>query len=163
MDRLLLAIDDLDSSRRALRLTRELAASAGARVRVLHARELPSYARRAATEDPAVARMIVHEAVIGLRLAGITADGAWCTVRPGRVAARILDEAAAHRCDAIVLGSRRLRGVDRLAGRGVREHVLRHGNLTVITASAPHPDDERVTLGPRDDDWDELLRRSLLD
>lgn len=147
MDRLLLAIDDFDSSRQALRLAIELAGATGARVRVLHVRELAPYARIPAAEDPATARMIVHEAVVGLRLAGVTADGAWCTVRSDRVATRILDEAAAHRCDAIVLGSRRLRGVDRLAGRGVRERVLRHCNLTVITASAGPEENVRSAPG----------------
>jgi hypothetical protein len=40
-------------------------------------------------------------------------------------------------CDAIVLGTRRLRGLDRLSGRGVRERVLRLSPLPVIAAPTP--------------------------
>ncbi len=50
------------------------------------------------------------------------------------MARRIVEVAAEEQCTGIVLGSLRLRGVRRLAGRGVRERVLRTSHLPVVVA-----------------------------
>src|SRR5664280_2484747 len=123
-DRLLLAIDQFDSGQAALDFTTGLAAASGADVRVFHARELSKSTRVPPLETAADARFIVDEAVFRLRLASIGAEGRACSAREEQVASRIVDEASQWRCDAIVLGSRRLRGISRLSGWGVRERLL---------------------------------------
>jgi hypothetical protein len=50
---------------------------------------------------------------------------------------RIVEESIFWECDAIVLGSRRLHGVERLSGRRVRERVLRLSSLPVLVAPTP--------------------------
>jgi nucleotide-binding universal stress UspA family protein len=135
--RLLLTIDQFESGQTALEFTARLASATGADVRVLHMRELGIYARVPPLETPADAQYLVDESVFSLRLAGIGAEGQACSVRGDRVAGRIVEEASTWHCDAIVLGSRRLRGIERLSGHGVRDGVLRLSPLPVITAPSP--------------------------
>jgi nucleotide-binding universal stress UspA family protein len=135
--RLLLAIDQFGSGQAALELTTQLAASTGADVRVIHLRELAVYARVPPLETPADAQYVVDAAVFSLRIAGVGAGGQACSVRSDRIAARIVEIASTWNCDAIVLGSRRLRGFDRLSGRGVRESIVRLSRLPVVTAPSP--------------------------
>jgi hypothetical protein len=52
------------------------------------------------------------------------------------VARRIVKEALQWDCQGIVLGSRRLHGITRLSGRGVRERILRLSSLPVLVAPA---------------------------
>ena len=88
-------------------------------------------------ETAAEAEQLVAEAVLSLRLVGVGAEG---RARPGRedeVAVRIVEESMFWECDAIVLGSRRLHGLERLSGRGVRERVLRLSSLPVLVAPTP--------------------------
>ena len=136
-DRLLLAIDQFDSGQAALDFTTGFAAASGADVRVFHARELSKCTRVPPLETAADARFIVDEAVFRLRLANIGAEGRACSAREEQVASRIVDEASHWRCDAIVLGSRRLRGISRLSGWGVRERILRLSPLPVIVTPQP--------------------------
>jgi nucleotide-binding universal stress UspA family protein len=135
--RLLLAIDQFESGQTALEFTTHLAASTGADVRVLHLRELAVYARVPPLETPADGQYLVDESVFSLRIAGVGAEGKACSTRSDRIARRIVEEASAWQCNAIVVGSRRLRGIDRLSGRGVRESILRLSPLPVITAPSP--------------------------
>jgi universal stress protein A len=137
LKRLLLAIDQYESGQTALHFTSALAAGTGAEVRVLHVRELSTHPRVPPLETVADAQFLVHEAAFALRLAGTSAEGLACSERSDRVAKRIVQEAFDSDSDAIVLGSRRLRGIDRLSRRGVREHVTRLSPLPVITAPAP--------------------------
>ena len=48
-----------------------------------------------------------------------------------------MEEGLIWECQAIVLGSRRLHGIGRLSGRGVRERVLRLSSLPVLVGPAP--------------------------
>lgn len=136
-DRLLLAMDQFDSGQAALDFTTGLAASSGADVRVFHARELSKSTRVPPLETVTDAHYLVDEAVFRLRLASIGAEGRACSAREEQVASRIVDEASQWRCDAIVLGSRRLRGISRLSGWGVRERILRLSPLPVIVTPTP--------------------------
>jgi nucleotide-binding universal stress UspA family protein len=63
----------------------------------------------------------------------------------------IVTESADWHCDAIVLGSRRLRGIERLSGRGVRERVVRLSPLPVITAPTPVVNGTHTPLPGRSD------------
>jgi nucleotide-binding universal stress UspA family protein len=136
-DRLLLAIDQFGSGQTALGVCERLARTTGAEVRVIHIRQLSKWARVPPLETPADAESLVGEAVFSLRLAGIGAEGRASSFPEDQVAQRIVEESMNWMCDAIVLGSRRLHGMNRITGRGVRERVLRMSVLPVIVASTP--------------------------
>jgi nucleotide-binding universal stress UspA family protein len=136
-DRLLLAMDQYESGQTALEFTAGLAAAMGTTVRVIHVRELSGTARVPPLETPAEAGALVDQAVFSLRLAGIGAEGRACSLPEDQVARRIVDESLYWMCDAIVLGTRRLRGINRLSGRGVRDRILRLSPLPWFAAPTP--------------------------
>jgi nucleotide-binding universal stress UspA family protein len=136
-DRLLFAIDGYESGQTALTFTAGLAIATGADVRVTHVRELSRLARVPPLESQADAVALVDEAVFSLRLAGVGAEGRACSFPTDQVAFRIVEESMYWMCDAIVLGTRRLHGVNRLSGRGVRDRVLRLSVLPVVAAPTP--------------------------
>jgi len=135
--RLLLMVDDLESGQAAVDFTIGLARATAASVFVLHFRELSTQIRVVPLETPADAKLVVDEAVLALTTAGVSAEGSSCSVVTTRIPAWIAEKAVRLECDAIVLGSRRLTGLGRLSGRGVREHVLRLSHLPVVVAPAP--------------------------
>jgi nucleotide-binding universal stress UspA family protein len=136
-DRLLFAIDQYESGQTALEFTAGLAAATGTDVRVIHVRELSGLARVPPLETPDEAHSLVEQAVSALRLAGVGADGRACSLPEDQVARRIVEESLYWVCDAIVVGTRRLRGVSRLSGHGVRDRILRLSPLPVIAAPTP--------------------------
>jgi nucleotide-binding universal stress UspA family protein len=136
-DRLLFAIDQYESGQTALEFTAGLAAATGTEVRVIHVRELSGLARVPPLESSAEANSLVDQAVFSLRLAGVGAEGRACSLPEDQVARRIVDESLYWVCDAIVLGTRRLRGISRVSGRGVRDRILRLSPLPVIAAPTP--------------------------
>jgi nucleotide-binding universal stress UspA family protein len=136
-DRLLFALDQFESGQTALDFAGDLAASQHASVRVLHIRELSRMARVMPLETPAEAEELVREAIDSLQSRGVAAEGRSCSLLEDHVARRIVTEASHWQCRAIVLGSRRLRGMARLSGNGVRERVLRHSPLPVLVAPTP--------------------------
>jgi nucleotide-binding universal stress UspA family protein len=136
MNRLLLAIDRFDSGQVALVFAAELAQAVGADVTVLHVRERAVHPRVPSLESPTDAQSLVDEAVFCLQRAGIGAEGRMRSARVDNVAKWIVYESGESRCDAIVLGSRRLRGIERASGRGVRERVIRATQLPVLVAPA---------------------------
>jgi nucleotide-binding universal stress UspA family protein len=105
-------------------------------VRVFHIRELSRMARVMPLETPADADELVREAVFSLGTFDLAAEGRFASALEDQVARRIVDEAVYWQCQAIVLGSRRVRGIARLSGRGVRERVLRLSALPVLVAPA---------------------------
>ena len=135
--RYLLAIDNSDSGQVALEYSSRLTADTLSEVRVLHVRELPANLRTIPLETPEDAQRVVEDAVSYLRQMGVAAQGQTCSAREEFVAWRIVEAAAEWQCGAIILGSRRLRGLGRLSGHGVRERVLRLSELPVITAPTP--------------------------
>src|ERR1019366_10099428 len=136
-DRLLFAIDQYESGQTALEFTAGLAAATCTDVRVIHVRELSGLARVPPLESPAEAESVVEQAVFALRLAGVGAEGRACSLPEDQVARRIVEESLYWVCDAIVVGTRRLRGVSRLSGHGVRDRILRLSPLPVIAAPTP--------------------------
>jgi nucleotide-binding universal stress UspA family protein len=136
-DRLLFAIDQYESGQTALEFTVGLAAATGTDVRVIHVRELSRLARVPPLESPDEADSLVEQAVFSLRLAGVGAEGRACSLPEDQIARRIVEESLYWLCDAVVLGTRRLRGVGRLSGRGVRDRILRLSPLPVIAAPTP--------------------------
>ena len=134
MNRLLLAIDRFDSGQVALVFAAKLAAAVGAEVTVLHVRERAVHPRVPAIESRTDALLLVDEAVFCLGQVGIVGEGRLRSARADYVARCIVSESGESRCDAIVLGSRRLRGIERASGRGVRERVIRTTELPVLVA-----------------------------
>ena len=135
-DRLLCAIDEFESGQTALDFVAGIASENDASVRVLHIREVPKMARVLPLESPAEAEELVRDAVSSLRMRGIAAAGRSCSVFQEQVAGRVVNEAVLWECQAIVLGSRRLRGLSRFSGSGVRERILRSSCLPVLVAPA---------------------------
>jgi nucleotide-binding universal stress UspA family protein len=135
-DRVLCGIDQFESGQSALDFAAGVAASNDASVRVFHIRELSRMARVMPLETPADADELVREAVFSLGTFGVSAEGRFASTLEDQVARRIVDEAVYWQCQAIVLGSRRVRGIARLSGRGVRERVLRLSALPVLVAPA---------------------------
>ena len=147
LDRMLLALDEYESGQAALRFTKDLAAVTGNDVRVLHIRALSKWARVPPLETPAQAEALVDEAVFTLRFSGLGAEGRFCSLPEDQMALRIVEESLSWLCDAIVLGTRRLRGIGRLSGRGVRERVLRLSPLPVLAAPTPLTNAVHYRLG----------------
>jgi nucleotide-binding universal stress UspA family protein len=143
-DRLLLAIDQYETGQAALGFTAGLAGATETDVRVLHVREIPKAARVPPLESPAEAETLVNDAVCDLRLAGVGAEGRFCSAPVGDVAQIIVEESMQWVCDAIVLGTRRLHGLERLSGHGTRERVLRLSHLPVIAAPTPFLSESRL-------------------
>jgi nucleotide-binding universal stress UspA family protein len=135
-DRLLCGIDQFESGQSALDFAAGVAATNDGSVRVFHIRELSRMARVMPLETPADAEELVREAVLRLGTRGVATEGRFASTLEDQVARRIVDEAAYWECQAIVLGSRRVRGMARLSGRGVRERVLRLSTLPVLVAPA---------------------------
>jgi nucleotide-binding universal stress UspA family protein len=132
--RLLLAIDQCEPGQAAVDFAIGLAATSKSDVQVLHVRELSNSLRVPPLESAAEARVLVEETVHRLQTAGIAAEGETCSERESNVARRIVEEAARRRCNAIVLGSLRLRGLRSIMGHGTRERVLKMSPLPVIVA-----------------------------
>jgi nucleotide-binding universal stress UspA family protein len=139
-DRVLCGIDQFESGQSALDFAVGVASSNDASVRVFHIRELSRMARVMPLETPADADELVREAVHSLGTFGVAAEGRFVSTLEDQVARRIVDEALYWECQAIILGSRRVRGIARLSGRGVRERVLRLSTLPVLVAPAAESD-----------------------
>jgi nucleotide-binding universal stress UspA family protein len=135
-DRLLCGIDQFESGQSALDFAAGLAATNDASVRVFHIRELSRMARVMPLETPADAEELVRDAVLSLATLNVAAEGRFASALEDQVARRIVDEAVHWECQGIVLGSRRVRGIARLSGRGVRERVLRLSTLPVLVSPA---------------------------
>ena len=133
-NQLLLAVDQSEAGQAAVDFTIGFAARSRAHVTVLHVRELPSSMRVPPLESVDEARALVEESVARINEAGIPAEGMIYTTREPNVAKCIVETADECGCSGIVLGSHRLRGIRRLAGRKVREQAMRLSALPVLVA-----------------------------
>ena len=130
--KLLLAIDQYSPGQAAVDFTIDLASTSDWGVHVFHVREVPSSLGVFPLESADEADVLVEESVNRLESAGITAEGAVCSEHKSRVALLIVEEALKRKCNAIVLGSLRLRGLQSMIGHGTRERVLKMSSLPVI-------------------------------
>jgi nucleotide-binding universal stress UspA family protein len=108
-ERVLVAIDRSESSKRALDAARELALLSDGEVRVLHLREQEVIARGGgliADESPEEAHLWVESAVTELRNAGVKATGEARNTICGQAAREIVSDARLHDAGIIVMGSR---------------------------------------------------------
>jgi nucleotide-binding universal stress UspA family protein len=134
--RLLLAIDGSAAGPVAISFTIALAPP-GTAVYVVHVNQYQVGGRGLTIETGDEACRPVHDAVTDLLTAGVPATGFVCTSTCFGVADRIVAEADRWAADAIVVGSRRHRGVRRLLSQGVRTRVIRLSQVPVLTAPAP--------------------------
>src|SRR5436190_518500 len=108
-DKILVAVDHSEISDRALLAARDLALLSEGEVWVLHLREREVAARGGMTwsdETQDEADTKVAEAVDQLTEAGVKAHGEVRNVLFGHAARNIVDDAAQHGADVIVMGSR---------------------------------------------------------
>jgi nucleotide-binding universal stress UspA family protein len=139
---LLIATDFSSHSERALELGIDLALQLGARVRLLHAYDLPLTAVRPYTvtmPDPyieachAAAAEKLAEALEQVRAAGVEADSRLSEVP---AAGAIVAEAEASGCDLIVMGTRGNGGIKHMLLGSVAERTLRAAPCPVLTVAA---------------------------
>ena len=146
--RILAAIDQFDTRHAPLMFAAGLAD--GGDIHVLHVIE--HYRSRlgspATLETYDEAAALVEEAAFDLQMSGLRAEGHTRRAPAEHVAHVIADEADRLGVGVIVVGSRRLRGWQRIYNRGVREQLLRHTDLPVVVA--PAPVDTRRNPAPHD-------------
>lgn len=133
-ERLLLAIDSSESSRRALDVTTELARITTSHVEVLHVREAVSGGRGGPIwpEGSGGASSLVDGAVATLTAAGIDAAGSVRDSISGAIAQEILDAAKESRASLIVMGTRGHSELTDLVVGSVAHRVLNHGEVPVL-------------------------------
>ena len=107
-DRILLAVDRSEMSKRAVAAARDLARLSDGEVRVLHLRERETGIRKVSMTDETVAdaNAVVLSALEVLTAAGVKARGEVRNATYGYAAREIAGDAKDHDADVIVMGSR---------------------------------------------------------
>jgi nucleotide-binding universal stress UspA family protein len=136
-ERLLLAIDDTPGSEVATAFASAFARRSSASVHVLHVNEYLVGGRGLTLRTVDEVKELLTDAMLQLQAAGVTADGSSCVASYRQVAKRIVETAHNRGVDAIVLGSHRHHGLDRLFSSRVRDRTTRLTSLPVLIAPAP--------------------------
>ena len=107
-EKVLIAIDRSENSKRALAAARELASLSDGEVRILHLREQEVIPRMGlvADESPEEAHLWLESAVDELRNAGVKATGEVQNTIHGQAARQIVADARLNDAGVIVMGSR---------------------------------------------------------
>jgi nucleotide-binding universal stress UspA family protein len=156
--RILLAIDDSESSQAAVSFATAMARQSAASVRVVHVNEFLVGGRGVTVRTQAEAIEHLEGAVNTLRAAGIPTEGVLYLTNSFSIDRRITNSAHDWSADVIVLGSRRQRRFSRFAGKGVRDRVIALTSLPVL--AAPSPLHVNVGTVP---DLDQLIPAALAD
>ena len=136
--KILLAVDDSECSREAVKQVSAYFNPQTTQVKILHVTAPPYY-----STPPQMARGYAPEMEAGeknaaaemehfaqmLRNAGFACD---CAVESGEVRSMIIDFAANWGADLIVMGSRGYKGLTRLLLGSVAESVVRHAHCSVL-------------------------------
>lgn len=153
--RLLVAVDYSELSRHALRRALQLAAAFGAELHILHAWEAPYAPTELSSADAHAARPNLIETLQQsardamrrfLSSEDLSAVAHQWYVVSGAPQTRLLEHAAQHRCDWVVLGTRGHRAVGRWFLGSVAQWVVRHAPCPVLvvtprtTSPAAQPD-----------------------
>lgn len=136
-DRILLAIDDSVSSKRATTAAANLAKIAGSEVIVYHGREREVVVGGRSggvydLETPSEALKLVDEAVATLKDAGVSARGEARNAMIGRVAREIVEAAKAEDAELIVMGTRGISDWEGLFVGSVAHRVLHIADVPVM-------------------------------
>jgi nucleotide-binding universal stress UspA family protein len=132
-EHILVAIDGSAYSQNALPTAIEVAKKFGSDIHVLHVSEHDrGRAAVFSTESPAEATRMVADAVKAVRDAGVTAKGRLVDVAAGHVAKAIVEAAAGHEIDLIVMGSRGLSDIAGLLLGSVTHKVMQLAKVPVL-------------------------------
>jgi nucleotide-binding universal stress UspA family protein len=134
-DKILVAVDGSEASKKAIELGAALAQALGSEVVVLHVREVEVGRFGGALELPADAHDLVNEHVGTLTSAGVVAvKGEVKAATLGRAAAEIVEEASSLGAAVIVMGSRGLSDLAATMVGSVAHKVIALSNLPVLVA-----------------------------
>ena len=156
--RILLAIDDSDSSEAAVSFAAAMATQSFASVRVVYVNEYLVGGRGFTVRTQSEAIQHLERAVKTLRAAGIPTEGVLYLTNSFGIDIRIANSAHDWSADVIVLGSRRRRRFSRFTGKGIRERVIRLPSLPVLAAPSP-----LLVTTDKMPDLDELIPPPLAD
>jgi nucleotide-binding universal stress UspA family protein len=133
-ERILLAVDGSEPSRRAEKAAAEVAGGTGAEVLVLHVRELDSMGRAGpmSLEDPGEAADLVNRIVTELQGQGVKATGQAYAVLGSNVAPHIISTAEKFGAGMIVLGTRGMSDFASLLVGSVAHKVIHHAHCPVL-------------------------------
>jgi nucleotide-binding universal stress UspA family protein len=133
-DRIVLAIDGSEPSRRAQEAAAKLAGLAGSDVLVLHVRELDPMGRAGpiSLERPSEAADLVTRVVAELLAHGINARGQAFAAISGHIAPQIIETAKTENADLIVLGTRGHSDFAALLVGSVAHKVIHHAHCPVL-------------------------------
>ncbi len=133
-DRIVLAVDGSEPSRRAQESAATLAGLAGSEILVLHVRELDPMGRAGpiSLERPSEAADLVTRVVAELKTRGINARGQAFAALGGHVASHIIDTAKSENADLIVLGTRGHSEFAALLIGSVAHKVIQHAHCPVL-------------------------------
>ena len=133
-ERMVLAVDRSEHSRRATAVAGELARLSGGEVIVVHVVEHEATKTREPIEPPQEAAELLHETLAALRSAGAKASGEVKAALIGRTASVIVETATEERADLIVMGTRGLSDLAGLVLGSVTHKVLHLASCPVLVA-----------------------------
>jgi nucleotide-binding universal stress UspA family protein len=139
-NRILVAIDASEYSRRVVPTAMEMAKRFHSEVVVLHAAE-HDHGRSVAylAESAAAATRLVGDAVEEMHHGGVVATGVLHDAAAGHVAKDIVETAADLQADLIVMGSRGLSDVQGILLGSVTHKVIQLAPIAVLVARGPIP------------------------
>jgi nucleotide-binding universal stress UspA family protein len=129
LERILVAFDGSDHSKKALEAAAELAKCSDGEVHVLHVHESGVMAP---LETPGDATDLIEGAVEELHRAGVKATGDTIPARSGSAAPAILDAAKAFDSGIIVMGTRGLSDFSGLLVGSMAHKVIHHAECPVL-------------------------------
>jgi nucleotide-binding universal stress UspA family protein len=128
-ERILLAVDGSEHSKKAAAAAAEIAQGSGGEVHVLHVHEVGAFAPlESSVESQALVDGVVEE-LLG---AGVKAVGDAVGARTGSTAATVLDGARTFDSDLIVMGTRGLSEFSGLLLGSVAHKVIHHADCPVL-------------------------------
>jgi nucleotide-binding universal stress UspA family protein len=133
-EKILVALDESDHSKKALGIAGDLAEQSKGEVRVVHVREAPLGMGGALTEVERVekAQAYVDDAVKMLSDRGVTASGEVINEHYSRIASSILHAAQTDGASVIVLGSRGITSLEGLVLGSVTHRILHLSKIPVL-------------------------------
>lgn len=143
-ERIMVAVDDSETSQRALQVSIGLAKSCGSRLEIVHAVDesvFPTHARGGAMlVDPvlvqrameAEGQRVLDAAAESARSAGVPTETRVLASETHHAADQIAEAADAAKADLLIVGSHGRRGVQRLLLGSVAERLVRKANVSVL-------------------------------
>jgi nucleotide-binding universal stress UspA family protein len=128
-ERVLLAVDGSDHSKKAAAAAADIAKGSGGEVHVLHVHEVGLLAP---LESSSESQTLVDGVVQDLLSAGVKATGDAVAARTGSTAPTILDAARTFGSDLIVMGTRGLSDFSALLVGSVAHKVIQHADCPVL-------------------------------